>query len=208
MYRILLLTLIAFRAATPLAAQFSSSQQGGQLDGSPAIFAVMCAIAAGGYDQEINSPTNHQIRKALRDELVKKDLDSVRALKRFVRDHKPQNPSLELNQYISWALVSTGPPYFELARPNLPQPPDVVAMEGFGPLMAQFYKDADIGTLWDQAQVYHDQMIEKLSPGVSQAVLQVNSYLRNVTSGYLGRRFQIYVDLMGPPNQVQTRSLH
>ena len=30
--------------------------------------------------------------------------------------------------------------------------------------------------------------------------------MRNPTSGYLGRRFQIYVDLLGAPNQVQMRS--
>jgi tetratricopeptide (TPR) repeat protein len=41
---------------------------------------------------------------------------------------------------------------------------------------------------------------------VSRAVLEANAYLRNTTSGYLGRRFQIYVDILGAPNQVQTRS--
>jgi hypothetical protein len=36
--------------------------------------------------------------------------------------------------------------------------------------------------------------------------MQANAYLRNPTSGYLGRRFQVYIDLLGPPNQVHTRS--
>ena len=39
-----------------------------------------------------------------------------------------------------------------------------------------------------------------------RAVLQVNSYLRNVTSGARGAHFQIYVDLLAAPHQVQTRS--
>jgi tetratricopeptide (TPR) repeat protein len=34
---------------------------------------------------------------------------------------------------------------------------------------------------------------------------EVNGYLRNATSGYVGRRFQIFVELLGPPNQIQTR---
>ncbi len=46
----------------------------------------------------------------------------------------------------------------------------------------------------------------QLQEPVANAVLQANAYLRNATSGYLGRHFQIYVDLFGPPNQVQTRS--
>jgi tetratricopeptide (TPR) repeat protein len=34
----------------------------------------------------------------------------------------------------------------------------------------------------------------------------VNSYLRQQTSGFKGRRFQVFVELIGPPNQIQTRS--
>ncbi len=176
------------------------------MDGNAAIFAVMCAIHAAGFSQEIDSPTNHQIRKALRDQLVKTDVPSLPALKRFVRDHKPREASLELNQYISWALSTTGPPNFEPAHPNLPLPPDVEALDGLTPLMIQYYREAKLDTLWDQVQPYYDQMIAQYSAPVSRAVLEVNAYLRNVTSGYLGRRFQIYVDLMAPPNQVQTRS--
>ena len=180
--------------------------QTGQLDGSEAIFAVMCAIHAAGYDAEIDSPTNHQMRKALRDDLSKRDLPGLPALKRFVRDHKPKDPSREFSQYISYALTTTGPPLFEPVHPNLPVPPDVDALYGFTPLMVEFYREANIETLWNQAQPYYDQMIGHYTAPVSQAVLEANAYLRNVTSGYLGRHFQVYVDLMGPPNQVQTRS--
>lgn len=186
---------------------FSQTQQPqNQLDGSPAIFAVMCAIQAAGYNAEIDSPTNHQLRKALTEDLAKRNLRSLPALKRFVRDHKPKDPSQEFSQYISYALTTTGPPLFEPVHPNLPLPPDVDALYGFTPLLVDFYREADIGTLWDQAQPYYDQMIGRYSQPVSRAVLEVNAYLRNVTSGFLGRHFQIYVDLMGPPNQVQTRS--
>ena len=37
-------------------------------------------------------------------------------------------------------------------------------------------------------------------------MLLANAYARNPTSGYLGHHFQIYIDLLGAPNQVQTRS--
>src|ERR1700736_2349236 len=37
-------------------------------------------------------------------------------------------------------------------------------------------------------------------------IFHANAYLRNPTSGFPGRRFQIYVDLLGAPNQIQTRS--
>src|ERR1700679_2577169 len=34
----------------------------------------------------------------------------------------------------------------------------------------------------------------------------VNGYLRVPVSGYLGRRFQVFIDLLGAPEQVQTRN--
>ena len=59
--------------------------------------------------------------------------------------------------------------------------------------------------LWQRSQRFSDAMIEQYHEPVSRAVLEANAYLRNTTSGYLGRRFQIFVDLLGAPNQVQTR---
>ncbi len=197
--------LLAACVCVPCFAQAPQSSAN-QLDGSPAIFAVMCAIQAAGYNAEIDSPTNHQLRKALTEDLSKRDLPGLPALKRFVRDHKPKDPSQEFSQYISYALTTNGPPLFEPVHPNLPLPPDVDALYGFTPLLVAFYREADIETLWNQAQPYYDQAIGHYSQPVSRAVLEVNAYLRNVTSGFLGRRFQVYVDLLGPPNQVQTRS--
>ena len=49
-------------------------------------------------------------------------------------------------------------------------------------------------------------MIAAYHGGVTQAVLEVNAYLRNPTSGLKGSGFQVYVDLLGAPNQIQTRS--
>ena len=204
--RAVLLIIFAAWECAPCFAQ-SPQSPANQLDGSPAIFAVMCAIHAAGYNAEIDSPTNHHTRKPMADELSKRDLQSLPALRRFVRDHKPKDPSQEYSQYISYALTTTGPPLFEPVHPNLPLPPDVDALYGFTPLLVDFYREANIEALWNQAQKpYYDPMIELYSQPVSRAVLQVNGYLRNVTSGFLGRRFQVYVDLMGPPNQVQTRS--
>jgi len=60
--------------------------------------------------------------------------------------------------------------------------------------------------LFKQVEPQYDAAIARLNPGIVNAVMQVNAYLRNDTAGYLGRNFQIYVDLLGAPNQVQTRS--
>ena len=177
------------------------AQATSQLDASPSLFAVLAAVNAAGYDAEIDSPSNHPLRKALRDYLAAQTLTSLPALKRFVRDHDPNN----LSQYISFALAANGPPGFSYRYPVSALPPDVAALDEFTPLVAAFYKEAHLEDLWKRSQPSFDQAIAQYTEPVSRAILQANAYLRNPTSGYLGRRFQIYVDLLGAPNQVQNR---
>ncbi len=40
----------------------------------------------------------------------------------------------------------------------------------------------------------------------TRVLLEANAYLRNPTSGYMGRRFFVLVEMLAPPNQVHTRS--
>jgi tetratricopeptide (TPR) repeat protein len=182
------------------------AQNQNQLDASETIFAVLAAINAGGYDAEGDSPTNHPLRKALRDHLQAQHLAVVDDLRRYVRDHRPKSSAAELSQYVSYALVVSGPPDFVSRYNSSTVPPDVDALYEFTPLMVRFYREAHIADLWKQVQPYFDQALAAYQEPVARAVLQVNAYLRNTTSGFLGRRFQIYVDLLGAPNQVQTRS--
>ncbi|MBV9744396.1 MAG: hypothetical protein JO099_11580, partial [Acidobacteriia bacterium] len=85
-------------------------------------------------------------------------------------------------------------------------PPDAKELKDLAPLLSAFYKEAHIAELWQQAQPAIEQYLAQYHTGVSEAVLQVNSYLRQQTSGFRGRTFQIYVELLAPPNQIQTRS--
>ena len=73
-------------------------------------------------------------------------------------------------------------------------------------MLAAFYKEANIEDLWKRSQRAIDQYIERYHTPVSDAVLQVNVYLRQQTSGFRGRQFQIFIELQAAPNQVQTRS--
>ena len=177
-----------------------------QLDGNEALFTVLAAINIAGYDEEIDAASTHVFRHTLRTELAARNLDSSFELKRFFRDHKLANPKAELSRYISYALLINGPPDFEYRDPDMVRPPDASSIEGLSPLLAAFYKEANLEEAWRRAQPFYDQMIEQYHEPVTGAVLQANAYARNTTSGYLGRRFQIYVDLLGAPNQVQSRS--
>jgi tetratricopeptide (TPR) repeat protein len=199
-----LLSILALALALSALAQTPKPEN--QLDANETLFTVLAAINAGGYDAEIDSPSNNPVRKAIRDHLAAQKLTSVFDLKRFVRDHKQADPSADLSQYISFALSVDSPPLFTPRYLNNLMPPDAAQLEGFTPLLIAFYREAHIEDLWKRVQPEFDKVIEQYHQPVSRAVLLANAYTRNPTSGFLGRRFQIFVDVLGAPNQVQTRS--
>jgi tetratricopeptide (TPR) repeat protein len=177
-----------------------------QLDSSETLFYVLAAINAAGYDEQADSSTNSPLRARVREYLAKQNLQSLAPLRRFVRDHKPRNAAAELSQYISFALVNQGKPDFTPANPNLPQPVDADTLYDFPPVLAAFYQEAKLGILWQQAKPDYDRAIAQISEPVIFAVQQVNAYLRFVNTGVRRGRFQILVDLLGAPNQVQFRN--
>ena len=191
----------------PALAQAQSRPQAqGQLDGSETLFTVLAALNAGGYDYDQDSTANSPVRKQIRDLITARHLDSVEDLKTFFAAHRLQDPRAEFNQYVSFALTVDGPPDFHSRMKPEETPPDVRKLDGLDVRIARFYREAGIASLWTQFRPAYDQMIGAYHLGVTQALLQANGYLRNATSGFRGRRFQIYVDLLGPPNEVQTRS--
>ncbi len=178
----------------------------GQLDGNLALFSVMAAINAAGFDADIDSPTNHPLRQQIREHLAKQNIHVMFDLKKFYREHKKSSAAAEMSQYVSFALCVEGAPDFQYKFREQLRPPDVEALQGFENLMVKFHREAGIDELWAKAQPAYDEVIARYHPGVLQALRESNGYLRNPTSGYLGRRFQIYIDLLGAPNQVQQRS--
>ena len=199
-----LLSVALLQAQPRQQPQYQQTQ--GQLAANEVLFTVMAAINAAGYNADLDSTANSPVRKRVRDALAGKHLASLDPLKKFLADHHQDNPEAELNQYVSFALSVDSPPDFQFWLPPQEIPPDVRKLEGLNELIAAFYKEADIHSLWEQARPDFEQAITAYHGGVTQAVLECNAYLRNATSGFRGRRFQIYVDLLAPPNQVQTRS--
>ncbi len=201
-----LTAFFATALALPTLVQAQPQTQEGQLDGSQTLFTVLAAINAAGYDANLDSNANSPVRKQVRDAIAGKHLASVDALKKFVADHHQDDPEAEFSQYISFALSLQGPPDFQFWLPSQEIPPDVRKLDGLNELIADFYKEADIQDLWKQAQPALNNVIAAYHGGVTQALLEANAYLRNPTSGLRGSRFQVYVDLLGAPNQIQTRS--
>lgn len=176
-----------------------------QFSVSLTLFSTLAAINAAGYDAGIDSALNqeYKVRTQIRSELAKRSIQSLAELKIFYQAHKKPSEAADLGQYISFALVAGDAPKFEL--PSGEVPPDVEPLRGFSELLARFYKEADLESLWNRSQAAYAAAIQKYQDPVIETLFETNGYLRN-PSGYLGRRFQIYLDLLGAPNEVQVRS--
>ncbi len=195
--------LLAF-ALTCLVSARAAEQ--GQLDASPSLFSVLAAINAAGYDADLESAANHPLRLAIRKQLESRNIPVLAELKRFVRDHKQANSTAELSQYVSFALSVDGPPEFSFRFKEYLLPPDVQPLEGFQKLMVRFHREADIDTLWKQSQPAFDKAIARYHEPVARALTEAGAYVRFVSSSAMGQRFQVYVDLLGAPNNIQSRS--
>ena len=164
-----LVTLTVLLAALPLGAQPQTALKvnpqttlpanQSQLDGSEALFTVLAAINAAGYDANLDSNANSPLRKRIREAIASKHLDSVDELKKFMAKHHQDDPEAELSQYMSFALSVDGPPDFHYWFAPQEIPPDVRKLDGLNELIAEFYSEAGIADLWKQAQPELEQVI-------------------------------------------------
>jgi predicted negative regulator of RcsB-dependent stress response len=172
---------------------------------SQSLFVTLAAINAAGYDTGIDSPLNahYPMRTEIRQILASRKIECLPDLRAFYKEHKKPTGAGDLGQYISFALTAGDAPKFTL--PSGEVPPDVEPLRGFSELLARFYKEAGGAELWSRAQPGYTAAMAEYQEPVINTLFEANGYLRN-PSGYLGRRFQIYLDLLGEPNQAQIRN--
>ncbi len=196
-----LLSVLAASADPPNAPRDNENQFGSSLS----LFSTLAAINAAGYDAGIDSSLNerYKVRTQIREELAKRKIECLPDLRAFYSEHKKGSDTADLSQYISFALLASGPPLFELPSGTLP--PEVEPLRALSPLLARFYKDANIEDLWNRSQRAYTIAIHDYQDAVINTLFETNGYLRN-PSGYTGRRFQIFLDLLAAPNQIQVRS--
>jgi len=190
-----LLTAFGLRAADNL-----------QLSASENVFAVLAAINAAGYDEGISLPDNHPLRRQLREYLAQQKIPVLPDLARFYRKHTLRTPVDDLSQYISYALSVTGPPDFAWRTRNVDVPPDAMALADFTPLLIDFYRQANLAELWQKARPAYEKEEEKYHSSLLSTTTTIDAYLRVAAGGYLGRRFTVFIDLLGAPEEVQTRN--
>jgi tetratricopeptide (TPR) repeat protein len=176
------------------------------LESNEQLFCVLAALNAAGYDAGTGSSTGGDTRRVVREYLAAQNTPVLADLKKFYDDHRVKDdPSRDLGQYISLALLMGSPPDFKLTVPQEELPPDARDVVGFLPLLRTYYTQAKMLTIWSQVQKPYDDAVARYTDAVRQSFVLSEGYLRFPSGGYLGRTYAIYIDLMGAPEQVHAR---
>ena len=113
------------------------------VDGSEAMFTVMCALLASGFEADVNATNWSPMRAQLRDRLQHQEGPAVEVMRTFYKQHELADPGAMLSRYIWFGLVSGPAPKFEptLRRDELP--PEIIALEGFPEILSNYYKEQE-----------------------------------------------------------------
>jgi len=194
-----------------LLASFASAQQTPkvELQISESVFSVITAINACGYNDGLNGslPVREQVRKAVASAIQQSPAaaSAAREMCAFYKEHQPSDPNRDLSQYVSLALSLNGPPEFKPRGKEADLPPDTNYVLGFVPLLAHFYTETHLHDAWTRVQPVYAGLVDTYNEPLSKMILQTDLYLKNPISGYLGRRFVIYLEPMAGPGQVNAR---
>jgi tetratricopeptide (TPR) repeat protein len=181
------------------------------LDSSETIFSVLTALNACGYDQDltisdaVRSNVRAEVQRVLRESA---EAEAARtSLCEFAQNHvASKDPNRNLSQYISLALYMDGPPHFVPRVREEDLPPDAALIAGFGAQLEHFYDKTKLHAIWERHRNDYAAAMRRYHEPLAKMVFDTEIYLKQASSQYLGRRFTIYLDFMGSPNETDARN--
>jgi tetratricopeptide (TPR) repeat protein len=181
------------------------------LDSSETIFSVLTALNSCGYDQDLTASdaTRLNVRAEVQKNLRESDEGqaALTALCEFYQTHTPdRNTNRSLSPYISLALYMDGPPHFVPRIKEEELPPDAYSITGFGALLEKVYEKAGLHSIWEKHRDDYAALMRRYHEPLAKMVFDTEIYLKQPSSQYLGRRFTIYLDFMGSPNETDARN--
>ncbi len=192
-------------------AQFPPSQVPITLESSETIFSMLAALNMCGYDQDLT--ISDATRSTVRAEVQRVLLDSAEAEEArtavcdFVQNHvAAKDPNRNISQYISLALYMDGPPHFVPRLKEEDLPPDAYNVALFGKLLEKFYATTGLHGIWERHRRDYAAVMQRYHDPLAKMVFDTQIYLKQPPSQYLGRKFTIYLDFMGSPNETDARN--
>jgi tetratricopeptide (TPR) repeat protein len=186
--------LLLAGSAPPAAAQAGSGTVG--IDRNPALFTVLCALHAAGFEEEAAGVAFHPVRRRLMPHLRQLEGPAVEKVREFYRAHLLADPGALLSRYLSLGLVIGPAPNFEFTLRRTDLPPDVRTIEGFQELLADFHSEANIEQLWRFVAAEYEEEIARLQAPLGDAVVVSTGYLREILGPASPRTFTVLVEPM------------
>jgi tetratricopeptide (TPR) repeat protein len=179
------------------------------VDGSEAMFTTMCALLAAGFESNVSAENWHPLRARLREQMQHQQGPAADAVRQFYKEHVLRDSGATLSRYIWFGLLSGPAPNFEMTLRRDDQPTEVLALEGFGEILSNYYKEQKIGQLWRGLQPIYNGEIEKVHDTVAQIVFVTTGYLRQLQDSTTGRTFTILLEpLVGRITNVRNSGEH
>ena len=179
------------------------------IDTSEVMFATMCALYASGYDSNAGQDNWSSFRKQMRSQLQAQKGPAVEAVREYYKEHQFRDPTAMLSRYVWFALVAGPAPKFQPVLRREQLPPEVLDLEGFPDLLANYYKEQNIHVLFRQVQPLYDKEIERLHDQVTDILFVASTYVRLIVDPSKPRTFSIIVEpLVGRITNVRSLGDH
>ncbi len=135
------------------------------------LFTLMAALNAAGYNDENNEKGMYPVRRQVRTQLAARNIPSLIRLRLYFQAH----PS----QYVAWVLERGAPPRFSRAESewSIDGVP-AFAFFGLDGALADFYREADIASLWKQYEPEYAREVARYQPLANGAVKEALDYAR------------------------------
>jgi hypothetical protein len=180
------------------------------LDNNEALFTVLTAINACGYDSDLDG--SDPLRGQIRAEVAKtmdatvEAKESASTMCQFYSEHQQADSARTLAQYVSLALNLDAPPELGPKVKEADLPPDASFISGFVPLIQKFYGAADLHVIWMRHQPAYADLTARYHEPLAKVLFDAEVYLKLPSAGFLGRGFTVYLDPMGSPGQANARN--
>lgn len=154
----------------------------------------MSALDAAGFGADESTLAEMPYRLKLREDLLKMQGPATTALRQFYKQHAFSSRAETLSRYITFSLVVGPPPSFPFLYDRELLPPDVLTIADFDPILADFYREANLGERWQEVEPEYERAQALYNGPVRDIVTYTNAYLREVLSASRGRTFTVYVE--------------
>jgi tetratricopeptide (TPR) repeat protein len=173
------------------------------------MFTTMCGLLAAGFESNVSADNWTPFRAQLRERLRQQQGRAVDALREYYKQHELKDAGATLSRYLWFGLVSGPAPKFQTVLRRDEIPPEVLALEGFGEILANYYQEQNIGQLWRQVQPIYEREVVRLHDPVSQIVFVSTAYLREILDAATPHTFTIVVEpLVGRITNVRNFGEH